>query len=710
VLRELRRQLRPLERQAEAADRHAALQAELREVKVRIAALELDRLTRLVEAEDRDDSSTGSAGRRRGAATCPAAGATLEAELGNSDPRSTAPRRTVYGLTSLAERLRGTSDLIEAKRRHLVEYVEEPLAGRPPEELRAQADRIASERTERAEDLRPPTVKALEEPRAERREASSPPRPRTEAAGGAASPRGAARARAALGGGGVRLARSDRVRRGRARPGHLDPVDARQPHRRSRARRRTVQDEIHRLDTSEVELTSRWRPPRPRSRTHRSRPTTRRPGPGPRGRALVAGSRGPRRCAPRSRRPTGAAPRCSGRVDGVLGPVADHVRVAGGHDGRWPRRSGRSARPSWSRPPERARRAVAWLREVEAGHGHRPGGAPGPARERPDRRDAGTAGRPPARDRSPSCWSRQATARLNAGSHGVASGAGPDLRRGDWDTAVLLHGREADLTFVTADGDLAGPHGFRAGGTANGPVLTATAADQAEARAAELTRPNSNGRRRAQATRSWRSKEALGRRRDRAHQRVGRADHRGRRAARPSQQGAALPHDPARGRRGPEVRARRVLERDRGALSELQRSGSRDRVRRHRGRLRRRGCGARRPHRGWRANASSTHASPWNAPPSRSATSSCRRRRCAAKPTRSRQRWPRPRGARRPAARHRAVRRAGDRRSLRARRAPAHDRGGRGTSATTCRSVTPSEARAARSGPRPPGRPRPRAR
>jgi chromosome segregation protein len=34
VLRELRRQLRPLERQAEAADKYAALQAELRDVRV----------------------------------------------------------------------------------------------------------------------------------------------------------------------------------------------------------------------------------------------------------------------------------------------------------------------------------------------------------------------------------------------------------------------------------------------------------------------------------------------------------------------------------------------------------------------------------------------------------------------------------------------------------------------------------------------------
>jgi hypothetical protein len=60
VLRELRRQLRPLERQAEAADRYQALQAELRDVRVRLAAAELDRLTRLAADQGRDDAPTAS--------------------------------------------------------------------------------------------------------------------------------------------------------------------------------------------------------------------------------------------------------------------------------------------------------------------------------------------------------------------------------------------------------------------------------------------------------------------------------------------------------------------------------------------------------------------------------------------------------------------------------------------------------------------------
>ncbi|MFP4634657.1 MAG: AAA family ATPase, partial [Nitriliruptoraceae bacterium] len=60
VLRELRRQLRPLERQAEAADRYQALQAELRDVRVRLAAAELARLTALASSHGRDDDATAS--------------------------------------------------------------------------------------------------------------------------------------------------------------------------------------------------------------------------------------------------------------------------------------------------------------------------------------------------------------------------------------------------------------------------------------------------------------------------------------------------------------------------------------------------------------------------------------------------------------------------------------------------------------------------
>ncbi|MDX1621201.1 MAG: AAA family ATPase, partial [Nitriliruptorales bacterium] len=56
-----------------------------------------------------------------------------------------------------------------------------------------------------------------------------------------------------------------------------------------------------------------------------------------------------------------------------------------------------------------------------------------------------------------------------------------------WDKAVLLHGRNPGLTFVTTSGDVAGPRGY-VGGQApqRSAVLTATAAEEAEERARDL--------------------------------------------------------------------------------------------------------------------------------------------------------------------------------------------------------------------------------
>src|SRR5690625_2868484 len=121
VLRELRRQLRPLERQAEAADRYAALQAELRDVRVRLVALQLHRLTDEVATQgrqgDRTASELANLDQRREATQGQVD--RLEAELAQLGPDVDRAQSGVYELTSLAERLRGTTDLIEAKRRHL---------------------------------------------------------------------------------------------------------------------------------------------------------------------------------------------------------------------------------------------------------------------------------------------------------------------------------------------------------------------------------------------------------------------------------------------------------------------------------------------------------------------------------------------------------------------------------------------------------------
>ncbi len=151
VLRELRRQLKPLEQQAEAASTYAQLQAELREVEVKLAVHDLARLRDQRREETAAEATlaarTGQleaeAAHREGLVT------DLEQELRQHHHELEQARTTAEQLARLQERLRGTAELIQARCRHLLDHVDEPLAGRPPAELRAQADRLDADRDER---------------------------------------------------------------------------------------------------------------------------------------------------------------------------------------------------------------------------------------------------------------------------------------------------------------------------------------------------------------------------------------------------------------------------------------------------------------------------------------------------------------------------------------------------------------------------------
>ncbi|MGH3443370.1 MAG: AAA family ATPase, partial [Nitriliruptorales bacterium] len=144
VIRELRRQLRPLERQAEAANEHERLQAELREVRIGLAARDLAQLQGVWERESGDDEQLAARQLviEEAVSERDAVVAALEERLREGAPAIEAARDAGESLARLRERLRGTADLIEARRRHLIEYVEEPLAGRAPDALRAQAARL----------------------------------------------------------------------------------------------------------------------------------------------------------------------------------------------------------------------------------------------------------------------------------------------------------------------------------------------------------------------------------------------------------------------------------------------------------------------------------------------------------------------------------------------------------------------------------------
>jgi len=147
---ELRRQLKPLGRQAEIARRAQAVQSELRDSRLRLAADDLvtvrDELTR-----EESDESTARA-RRAEVEEQLAVGRVeqdrLETALAQDAPRLAAAQDTWYRLSALAERLQGTVRLAQERARHLADTGEARAHGRDPDELDAEAEVVAEQEDE----------------------------------------------------------------------------------------------------------------------------------------------------------------------------------------------------------------------------------------------------------------------------------------------------------------------------------------------------------------------------------------------------------------------------------------------------------------------------------------------------------------------------------------------------------------------------------
>jgi chromosome segregation protein len=152
---ELRRQLKPLGRQAEVARRAAGVQADLRDARLRLLA---DDLVQLREALDRDVADETAARARRaqvegelGVASQREAG--LERELATSAPLLQSASETWYRLSALSERFRGVGQLAAERHRHLSAAAPASSAGRDPDQLEAEADRVAATEAELAAGL-----------------------------------------------------------------------------------------------------------------------------------------------------------------------------------------------------------------------------------------------------------------------------------------------------------------------------------------------------------------------------------------------------------------------------------------------------------------------------------------------------------------------------------------------------------------------------
>ena len=147
---EIRRQLKPLGRQAEVARRAAVVQADLRDARLRLLADDLVGLQSTLAAEVADETTL-----RRRRDQVEAELARVRADLEELDeklqaalPQLSRAQETWYRLSSLRERTRGTASLAADRLRLLSESEPERTPGRDPDDLEAQAALVREQETQ----------------------------------------------------------------------------------------------------------------------------------------------------------------------------------------------------------------------------------------------------------------------------------------------------------------------------------------------------------------------------------------------------------------------------------------------------------------------------------------------------------------------------------------------------------------------------------
>ncbi|WP_445257604.1 chromosome segregation protein SMC [Nocardioides aurantiacus] len=154
LLVEIRRQLKPLGRQAEVARRAAVVQADARDARARLLADDLATARHSLEQELADE--TVLAQRRaeveQALTTTREAEAALEEALREDLPALAAAQETWFGLSGLRERLRGTASLAAERVRNAASQPEVPQ-GRDPAELEAEAERVQVQEDEIAAEV-----------------------------------------------------------------------------------------------------------------------------------------------------------------------------------------------------------------------------------------------------------------------------------------------------------------------------------------------------------------------------------------------------------------------------------------------------------------------------------------------------------------------------------------------------------------------------
>ncbi|MFI5640280.1 AAA family ATPase [Streptomyces goshikiensis] len=331
---ELRRQLKPLGRQAAVARRAAVIQADLRDARLRLLADDLVTLRGALNAEIADEAALKE--RKESAEAELAAALRREAEL-EASVRELAPRlaraqQTWYELSQLAERVRGTESLAQARVKSASAPVEDERWGRDPQDMEREAARIREQEAELTAALEAAS-RALEDTARHRAElerslAEEERRLRDAARAIADRREGLARLTGRLG--------AARSRAGSAQA-EIDRLVAARDGARSRAAAAQAEyealaEEVGGLDDASVE--AEYEAARAALAEAEAELLAARDGLAEteRSRAAVAARRDALALGLRRKDGTGAVLAARERLEGLLGPAAERVSVAAGYE------------------------------------------------------------------------------------------------------------------------------------------------------------------------------------------------------------------------------------------------------------------------------------------------------------------------------------------------------------------------------------------
>ncbi|MFJ8644965.1 chromosome segregation protein SMC [Streptomyces sp. NPDC093546] len=474
---ELRRQLKPLGRQAAVARRAAVIQADLRDARLRLLADDLVRLREALRTELADEAALKERKERAEAElkTALSREAELEDEVRRLAPRLQRAQQTWYGLSQFAERVRGTVSLADARVKSATAPPVEERRGRDPEDLEREAARVREQEAELEAALEA-AQRALEDTVAHRadleRDLAAEERRLKDAARAIADRReGLARLS-----GQVSAARS----RAAAAQAEIDRLAAARDEARERAAAaqeeyEALQAEVDGLDAGDAELAERHEAAQRELADAEAALTAARE-------AATAAER--KRAATQARHEalalglrrkdgTGALLAATDRLAGLLGPAAELLTVTPGHEVAVAAALGAAADALAVRDPATAADAIRLLRKQDAG------------------RAALLINRTAAYAPEPPVPGGTRVADLVQGPEGLVAAVRRLVRGmvvvGTLEDAEDLVAAHPDAVAVTAEGDVLGAH-FAHGGSAGAPSLLEVQAsvDEAAAELAEL--------------------------------------------------------------------------------------------------------------------------------------------------------------------------------------------------------------------------------